>query len=468
MKHTDEFRDRSIAVIGLGRAGTTVARALMAQGARVILYDSKPAEQLGEEARVLAQEGFRLALGNPEYPGIEEAEVVVPSPGVRPDAPVLVHAGERGAEVLGEIEVAYRIADAPIIAITGTNGKSTTTAMCGLMLEGAFPKVWVGGNLAPGEPICSLAQKAGPNDVIVAEVSSFQLEQTTAFRPKVAVLTNLSPDHFDRHRDMAEYATAKARIFKFQTPDDFALINAAYAKIPELNFPQVARGRHGLFSVEPLDADCGAWLEDDWLTVRCQNRVGKVASASNVPVPGRHNLENALAASLAAWLMGAKPEGIRRGLEAFQPVAHRMQPVASVEGVEYINNSMCTNPAALLASLLSYDEPVVLISGGKNKNLDFSRVGPQIGQKAKAIVLIGTAADEIAEAIGEEGATVVKASTLEEAVRQAASFAFPGDVVMLAPGCASMDMFNDFMDRGEQFVDAVNRLSSTFQVSGSE
>jgi len=186
-----------------------------------------------------------------------------------------------------------------------------------------------------------------------------------------------------------------------------------------------------------------------------------LAPTSSIPVPGRHNIENALAAALTAWLVGAKADGIRKGLESFQPVAHRMDPVATVGGVQYVNNSMCTNPAALVASLLSYDQPTILISGGKNKNLDFSAAGPKIREHAKAVVLIGRASEEIEKAIGTGGATVVKAGSLQDAVSQARSLAQPGDVVMLAPGCASMDMFNDFMDRGEQFAQAVREMETS-------
>ncbi|MBW3624866.1 MAG: UDP-N-acetylmuramoyl-L-alanine--D-glutamate ligase, partial [Armatimonadetes bacterium] len=465
MKVTGEFRGRRVAVIGVGRAGSSAARALSAAGAEVTLYDPKPLEELRDEARELLEEGFHLVTGEANYAGIEGAEVVVPSPGVRADAPVLCDARERGAEVLGEIEVAYRLSEAPIVAITGTNGKSTTTAMCGEILKRAFPRAWVGGNLAPGEPINALAMKAAPEDVIVAEVSSFQLEQISTFRPKVAILTNLSPDHFDRHKDLAEYGAAKARIFENLTPDDFAVINAATARMPEINLSETLRIRPSLFSLERPDIvdenASAAWVEDGWLVARQQGRTERLAPVSCIPVPGRHNVENALAAGLAAWLLGANPDAIRQGLEAFRPVAHRMEPVEVIQGVTYINNSMCTNPAALVASLLSYSKPTILISGGKNKNLDFSQAGPTISQHAKAVILIGAAADEIAAAIGNGGATVIKADTLDEAVEQAHALARPGDVVMLAPGCASFGMFNDFMDRGERFVQTVRNLAKS-------
>lgn len=442
----------------------SAARALAKAGARVTLYDPKPEEQLGEAARSLQREGFELVTGRDDYPGIEAAEIVVPSPGVRADAPALLQASERGAQVLGEVEVAYRLSEAPIVAITGTNGKSTTTAMCGAMLSGAYPRAHVGGNLAPGEPINTLAMNAGPEDVIVAEVSSFQLEQISTFRPKVAILTNLTPDHFDRHKDLAEYGAAKARIFENQTPTDYAVINASLTEMPELKLPDSLRGHPVLFSVDrpasfPHGSASHAWVEDGWLILLCQSRHIQLAPVAGIPVPGQHNIENALAAAAAAYLMGAKPEEIQSGLKEFRPVAHRMEPVATVDGVSYVNNSMCTNPAALVASLLSYEEPTILISGGKNKNLDFSQAGPTISRHAKAVVLIGAAAEEIARAIGDEGAPVRKAETLEEAVETARRLAVPGDVVMLAPGCASFGMFNDFMDRGEQFRAIVCQLS---------
>jgi UDP-N-acetylmuramoylalanine--D-glutamate ligase len=463
MRRASEFQDRKVAVIGAGRAGIAISRALNACGAQVTIYDSKTPEEIGAEAQSLANSGIALTLGQSDYPGIENAEIVVPSPGVRRNAPVLMKALARGATVMGEIEAAYRIAEAPIVAVTGTNGKSTTTAMCAAMLQGAFPNVWFGGNLAPGEPFGSLAMKAGPDDVIVAEVSSFQLEQISSFRPKAGILTNLTPDHFDRHKDMAEYGAAKARLFVNQTPDDFAIVNADYYKMPELNLDATLRAKRCLFrlmrSAKEPDADAFGWVSDGWLRVEMSGRTEKLAPVSAMTVPGDHNVENALAAAMAAWLLQANPDSIRRGLESFQPVDHRMVPVGEADGVKYINNSMCTNPAALVASLYSYAEPVILISGGRNKNLDFQPVGGKIAKRAKAVILIGSAAQEIAAALGPEGpGKTFLAGSLEEAVEQARGIAQSGDVVMLAPGCASMDMFKDFMDRGDQFVRAVKRI----------
>lgn len=439
---------KRVAVIGLARTGAALAPVLLKAGACVTVYDRRHETELLAEAEAVRQAGARAVLGDERYPGVEDADLVVPSPGVPADAPVLVAARRAGAEVVPEIEVAYLLSCAPIIAITGTNGKTTTTAMAAAMLSASGVRAHHGGNMAPGEPLIVLASRAAPDDVIVAEVSSFQLELCTRFRPRVAVVTNISQDHLNRHRTLEAYAAAKSRIFVAQQPGDLAITNAECPISAGLSF--VGRGRHVRFSAL-REVDAGAWVRAGRIVLRLRNEE-ELVSVDEMPLRGQHNVENAMAAAIAARAMGATPDGIRAALRSFRGVVHRMEEVCTAGDVLYINNSMCTNPEALRRSVEACDRPVVLIAGGRNKSLDFRAAAARVAELVKGAVLIGEMAEELADLLRGGGlARVATARGMEEAVSLATSMASPGDAVMLAPGCASMDMYNDFMERGEAF-----------------
>jgi len=457
-----ELCGRRVAVIGLARTGAAVVPVLVRRGADVVVYDTKPQDQLAKQIEALGDCPAELVLGRDDYPGIERSELVVPSPGVPADAQVLVEASRRGARVIPEIELGYLLAKAPIVAVTGTNGKTTTAVFAAEMLRKSGINALVGGNLAPGEPLVSLADRAGENDVIVAEVSSFQLETCTEFHPRVAVITNVAEDHLNRHSSMEEYAEAKARIFQAQDEGDLAVLNAECDICVAL--ADQVRARLAWFSSRRR-VRCGSWLDGNTVVVDLGIRLD-VGDVREMRVFGSHNVENALAAAPAAVFMGAVPEGVRSALRSFAGVPHRMEPVGRADGVLYVNNSMCTNPQALLRSVEGCPKPLVLIAGGRNKNLDFTKVAGGVAKLVKGAVLMGEMAQELAELLRREGLNRLEfASSMDEAVSAAARMAEPGDVALLAPGCASMDMYSDFMERGEAFRRAVLSLPGCVPVA---
>lgn len=450
-----ELSGRKVAVIGLARTGTAVVSVLARRGAEVVAYDVRPTDQLSQQVEALRDCQVDLVLGRDDYPDIERAELVVPSPGVPADAPVLARVRRRGARVIPEVELGYLLSKAPIVAITGTNGKTTTALFTAEMLRASGINAFVGGNLAPGEPLITLADKAGEGDVIVAELSSFQLETCTEFHPRAAVLTNVAEDHLNRHRSLAEYVEAKARIFQAQNEGDLAVLNAECSIC--VGMAERVRSRLAWFSAKRR-VRCGAWLEGDTVVVDLGVRL-EVGDRREIRVFGSHNIENALAGAAAAVFMGAVPDGVRRALRTFIGAPHRMEPVGRAGGVLYVNNSMCTNPEALLRSVEGCPKPLVLIAGGRNKNLDFSNVAGPLARTVKGAVLMGEMAQELAALLRREGLGRLEfADSMDDAVLAAGRMAEPGDVVLLAPGCASMDMYTDFMERGDAFRKAVFSL----------
>lgn len=468
---TSEFRGKRIAVLGLAATGLATAHVLRDLGATVCIYDSKPETALSPERLVVARslgDGVTLALGNAPVDW-ERTDIVIPSPGVPRTAAPIVQALEHGTPILGEIEVAYRIAKAPILAITGTNGKTTTTALLGAICRESGRATSIAGNIAEDAgvrlPLIEAAALAPEDGVIVAEISSFQLEWVSKFRPRVAAWLNITSDHLDRHKDFDEYAQAKARLFAAQDADDTAVLNADDAAV--LQYGQtVGVGSRRTFSVRER-VENGAYLRDDTLVaVRPGSPDTALMRRDEIPLPGLHNVSNVLAASAIALAFGISPEVIRRAVGKFPGVAHRLETVATINGVRYINNSMCTNPAAVAASLEAAEGvPVVAIAGGQHKGGDLSAMVSALHERTRSIVLIGVSAKEIGAALDREaartgnGPAVTYAATLPDAVERAASVAVPGDIVMLIPGCASFDMFTGFEHRGQVFRDAVSALS---------
>ncbi len=432
-------------VIGLGRSGRAAARLLERLGAGVFVSDQGHPDQGTMDW--LKERGYGHETGGHSDRALE-ADLMVVSPGVRPESGLLSRARERGVEVIGEIELAYRAAAATIIAVTGTNGKSTTTSMIGHVLNACGRRCLVGGNLAPGRPLCELAAEAAPGDLIAAEVSSFQLEAIDRFRPKVAVVTNITPDHLDRHPDLRSYARAKARIFMNQIQDDYAVLNADDANIEAHCRP----GSRVVAFSRRRRIPGGAWADGEKLYIDRNNGATVIMSASDLRVPGGHNLENALAAAAACSVLGCGPEETGKALGTFNGVPHRMETVAERGGVRYVNNSMCTNPAAGAASLESVDGPVVVIAGGREKGLDMGPYIRAIASRARAAVLIGESSIGMENSLRGLGYGNVRlAASLGEAVDAAAELAAPAGTVLFSPGCSSFDMFRDFEERGEAF-----------------
>lgn len=457
-----EFAGKRIAVLGAAATGLAAAPVLARRGARVRVYDSKPAEQLGEAPEKLAPHA-ELFLGDPDYRRIEECDLIVTSPGVPADAPVLQSAVSRGTPVLSEIEVAYRIAKAPIVAVTGTNGKTTTVFMSAAVLEAAGLQVRIAGNTLAGGfqvPLIQAADTLPESAWIVSEISSFQLEWVQRFRPRIAVITNITADHLNRHGTVEAYVAAKANLLKRQGSSDWTVLNLDNPATA--NLIDQARGRLLSFSRSPHAGE-GTWVEGEGTERRIRGRLVDeeydLLSVADLRVPGEHTVENALAAAAVGLGAGVAPEAIGRSLAAFAGVADRLEWVARIGGVDWINNTMCTNVDAAVRSVQAYDRPVVLIAGGKDKGLDFDPLGQVIAARVRALVAIGADGPAIAEAARRHGfERIEEAASMREAVRKAAAHAVPGDVVMLAPACASFDWYTSFEARGRDFKKEVAAL----------
>ena len=459
-----EFKNKTIAVVGLARSGLACCRVLTALGAMVIPWDSKPADQMADALAELAALGLTPIVGGAPL-DYRELDYVVTSPGVRRDAPVLLDAVAAGVPVLGEIEAAYRIARAPTLAITGTNGKTTTTLLLGEMLKAAGWETYIAGNIAAGDialPLIEAAYAAPPDAAIVAEISSFQLEWISTFRPKVAALLNISPDHGDR-QTWEEYVAAKWRIFENFLDEDAVLHHSLYSKAEYGSYLDQASATWWDFGSDGPD-NCSAWHDEAALYVAGRveqtnwlNQSPEICKLSAVKLLGEHNLENILAAAAMATAFGVGIEPIRQVATTFTGVVHRLEYVETIDGVKYVNNSMCTNAAAFGKSLEALPEPKVVIAGGVFKGGTLDTVADAVVRNnIKALVLIGRSAPEIEAAARAAGYDRVhRAGTLADAVTTAAGLAEPGDTVLLAPACASFDMFADFEDRGEQFKAAV-------------
>lgn len=455
-----DYTGKTIAVIGMARTGLAVAEVMTDLGARVVLYDNKPESELAEALAVANSLGAEAHAGTTAI-DLVGVDLLVPSPGVPATLPVFTEARERGVEVLSEIELAYRLSKAPIVAITGTNGKTTTTILTGRMLQADGRDAYIAGNVATGDirlPLVMAAHKASSDSIIVAEISTFQLEWIRSFRPKIAMLLNVTSDHMDRHGSVEEYRNLKARIFENQTADDIAVINADNPFTASL-VPKLAT-RVLQFS-RKIEVPEGGFVRGDDLIIRLNGIEHTICNRSDIPLRGEHNVENVLAAACAAIALGVKPESIAKAVREFVPVEHRLEPVAMIDGVQYINNSMCTNVDSTVRSIEAIDEPQIVIAGGKakDKNEDYGPVGDALRRKAKHLVLIGADKALIRRAAERAGFTAIsEADSMREAVEIARGVAEPGDVIVLTPACASFDMFKSFEHRGQVFKEIVRGM----------
>jgi UDP-N-acetylmuramoylalanine--D-glutamate ligase len=445
---------RPVAVVGLARSGVAAARLLHACGARVSASDAKPLAQLGDDARGLARLGVRVVAGDAAGTGVAGAELIVVSPGVPLDAPQLAPARRAGVPIIGELELAWRALEADTIAITGTNGKTTTTALTGALLGERGGAVLVAGNI--GTPLAAHALTFPPDGTVVCEVSSFQLETTDTFRPGVAAVLNVTPDHLDRHRTFEAYLDAKARIFANQEASDCAVLNADDAATRAL--ASRARADVVWFSRQrPLDH--GLFVEDGFIVATLNGRAERICPLSDVFLRGQHNVENVLAATACALRAGVAPDAIRRGIAAFRGVAHRIEPVRELGGVHYYNDSKGTNVASTIKALESFSEPIVLIAGGVGKGQDFAPLATAARGRVRQAVMLGEDGPKIAAAFEAAGIAVRSAHSMEQALHAARDAAAPGDVVLLSPACASFDMFDDYEHRGDVFRALVQGLA---------
>jgi len=442
---------RHVTVVGLAKSGIAAARLLAAAGAEVCGTDAKPVASLGPEVAALATAGVRLIDGPAAFDGVE---LVVVSPGVPLDGAQLAPARARLVPVIGELELAWRAMEAETIAITGTNGKTTTTALTGALLAEQPRPVFVGGNI--GTPLAARALDFPAGGLVVAEVSSFQLETIEAFQPRVAAVLNVTPDHLDRHRTFARYLEAKARIFMNQTEHDCAVLNAD---------DEAARGLasrtrgHVLWFSRQRALEHGVFVDDGWLVARLNGHGDRICPLAEIQLRGAHNVENVLAATACALWTGIGVEAIRRAVGRFRAVAHRIEFVRDVAGVQFYNDSKGTNVASTIKALESFAERIVLIAGGKGKGQDFTPLADAARDRVTHAVVIGEDGGRIAAALASAGIGVSAAETLASAIQAARGAARAGDVVLLSPACASFDMFDNYEHRGDLFKQLVEELA---------
>jgi len=449
-----DLANKRVLVVGLGKSGVASALFLQSRGARVTVSDAKPQEQLGEDIPVLLDHGIAVETGGHGERTFRGQDLIVVSPGVPADSAPLVQARALGEPVIGEIELASQFLPRNIVAITGSNGKTTTTTLAGeIVAAGRFPTV-VGGNI--GTPAISLVERAKADTVVVLEVSSFQLETIQTFRPKVAVVLNITPDHLDRHRTFEAYTNAKARIFENQQAEDFAVLNADDPTCAGL--ASRTRAQVFWFSNKKKEVKQGACVSDGRVLFRDAKGQHEIMLASEIPLKGGHNVENVLAAVCVGALMGCEPASIGQAVRGFKAVEHRLEYVATIRGVDYYNDSKATNVDATIKALESFPANVHLILGGKDKDSDYTQLNELLRQRVKRVYTIGAAAEKIESQI--KGVEIDHSETLETALRRAAATAAAGDIVLLAPACASFDQFRNYEHRGRVFKEAVHALAA--------
>lgn len=432
----DKLKSKRITIFGLGKSGIAAAKRLASTGAKVLATDSKPAEKFAvAQLEELKSLGVDLEIGLHTTKSIENVDLIVVSPGIHLDIPVLIAAQKRSIPIVSEIELAYQFLSKPIIAVTGTNGKTTTTTLLGEFLRAAGKKVAVGGNI--GNPLIEIDDS--DLDYVVAEISSYQLETIKNFKPWVSLILNIQPDHLERHGSMAEYIKQKSRIFMNQTGDDYLVYNLDDDQVVEMVKP--AKSQKIPFSK----------TQSEIITLKPEE----------IKIPGKHNLENSLAAAQAAYLCGVSKETVAKVLKTFPGVEHRIEFCGKVNKVEFYNDSKATNPDSTLVALATFPEKeVILILGGKDKGTDLSVLVQAVKERVKDVVLIGEATTRFKTSLEESGFDRISlAGSIAKAIELAFKLSQAGDVVLLSPACASFDMFSNYEERGNIFKSKVKELS---------
>ncbi len=449
-----EIEGRRITVVGLGKSGLAVARFCRQQGGQVTVTDMAPREVFEAEAQALEALGVDLEFGGHQPATFSQADLVVLSPGVPHTIAPVVTARTRGIPVIGEIELAARYIEEPIAAVTGTNGKTTTTELLGQMLSASGISAFVGGNI--GTPLIDYVADGLKRDWLVIEVSSFQLDTIERFRPQIGVLLNISADHLDRYPDFKAYAESKMQLFANQKSGDTAILNAsdAFARNAAVRVP----GMVFLVGRETEEFAGGARIAEDHIVFEMPEGAVHRIDLAGWQLAGHHNLENAAAAGLAALSAGATPRGVQAAIDTFKGLAHRLTLVRTLNGVRYYDDSKATNVDAVCRALEGFDAPVFLIMGGRDKGGGYRELEEHVAAKVRALVVLGEAADTITAALGHLVPTLA-AADMAAAVRLAADQARAGDVVLLSPACASFDMYDSYHQRGEDFCRHVRKLT---------
>jgi UDP-N-acetylmuramoylalanine--D-glutamate ligase len=440
---------KRVTVVGAARSGIAAAALLARRGASVVLTETR---DTFDGADRLRHSGVTLELGGHQPRTLADADLIVTSPGVPTEQPAFDAAKQRGVEIIGELELAWRWVSGPVIAITGTKGKSTTTTLIGRMLSAAARKVLVGGNI--GVPLSAQVDDSTPDTIHVVETSSFQLETTSSFRPWIAVWLNFADDHLDRHPDVEAYAAAKARIFANQTADDWAVVNADDPLVMARS--ERTRARRVAFSLAGA-VDEGFVVDGNWIIKRTPTRVEQFFPVDAVELTGRHMLHNVLAATAAASIADVSPRAMTEALRGFHGLEHVMEPAGEFQGVRFVNDSKATNVEAARRSIESFASGVVAIVGGKFKGGDLRELREPLAAHGRAVVAIGEAAPLVRDALAGT-VPVFEAHSMKEAVRRGFEAASPDGVVLLAPACASFDWFRDYAERGRTFKHEVQRL----------
>lgn len=459
-----DLAGKKVLIIGAARSGIAAAQFLIARGAVVALNDQKPLDKWSENALALKETGVGLIPGEPPTWLLDQLDLVIVSPGVPANIIPIRYAERAGAEVIGEVELAYRFLKGRIIAITGSNGKTTTTSLIGELLRDAGRNVQVGGNI--GKALISMVDSSNEDGWTVVELSSFQLETIKDFHAHIAVVLNVTPNHMDRYESFTAYAAAKHRIFMNQTPDDFAVLNADDPTVA--SWETGLRGQIRKFSVK-RELDNGVFLRGSELIVRTQSGEQMVLRPSEMKLRGLHNVENAAAAVAVGLAVGAGVDSMQETVKRFEPVEHRLEFVAEIKGVKFYNDSKATSVDATVKALEAFageTGKVVLILGGRGKKAPYAPLAELVHAKVRKLVLIGEDADSIAGELGEV-APFERATDMRDAVARSFAAAQSGDVVLLAPACASFDMFDSFEHRGTVFKREVNNLEYRNQ-NGSE
>jgi len=478
-KLCERFSGLRVTVIGAAREGTALARTLARCGAQVTLSDNKPAERLGEALVRLEGLAVRLVLGAEQPDDLLDVDVLFLSPGVPPYAPIVGRARERGLPISSEPRLCTQILSemgVPVVGITGSSGKSTTTALTGRMLAAAGQDVWVGGNI--GQPLIEYLLERQLPDVAVLELSSFQLELFSAdyqgptvgsarspgsrvinlggWSPNVAAVTNITPNHLDRHPSMADYVRCKQHLLVFQRAEDWGVFNHDDSAVRDL---ARGAGREVSFSLQEQVAR-GAYASGDDLMVRWDGE-RRLCSATDLRLRGRHNVANVLTATCCALAAGAPLSAIRQAAVSFEGVPHRLEPVRTWRGVQWVNDSIATSPERAIAAMAAYDEPLVLLAGGRDKHLPWDRWAELVQERARLVIAFGELCPVVASALaGQSGVRLREVETLDSAVALAAEEARPGEIVLLSPGGTSFDAYTDFEARGVAFRGLVETLGS--------
>ena len=446
------FKDKNVLVVGLARSGLAAAEFLQNKGAHVTINDQLPATALGPAVDRARELGCSVTLGDHPAELFNTADLIVVSPGIPLDLAQLSIARRKGVPIIGELELACRFLRLPIVAIGGTNGKTTTTELVGDMLKNSGQKVFVGGNI--GNPLIGIFQEKETFEMAVVEVSSFQLDSMETFHPQVAVLLNISEDHLDRYHSFSDYVASKCRLFANQTVDDTAIIpdNA-----PLISTRCTIRGTQLHFSLTSPSAH--AHLESGGIVCRIAPGPTRRYDLRRWQLAGSHNQENLLAAVLAATCMGGEPEAIQETIDNFKTLPHRMEPIHHWRGIQFYNDSKATNVDSVVRSLKSFTSPIILVAGGRDKEGSYAPLTALVRQRVKMLVLMGEARFRLAKALGNLACTVV-VDNMDAAVSVALDAAVPGDVVLLSPACSSFDLYDNYQERGDHFRALVHKLAA--------